>query len=397
MPTPSTITSNNQPLLKRPGSGRPRGRPPLPKVAGQMRQPRGRSPNISTGNYNNWQKSIAEQKATYNTFNYLRAYQDQLLKQYSQSLNLAQLTQLSQYFSQATAFAQSQILASQNPLVSAQNVLQQPFVPPTTDPNKLNAFKKQQDQMTAIMEAMKKYNSTPKTSTIKKNTSSITQSSVTSHAKTSKPATITSTSTVSSFSAPKIPKDTTLTHLATSLNQGTPPKSKSVYTPVSYKNTFMGSMSHATLDTKLSSATSSTKTTLHSQVFKEPSLTKHPIIHQKNVDQAATILMKERPNISITPVIPTPGSLPTTAPFTSALSTGKTLQEKLADKQKQLSSKQFGRNIEAEIVSAPAKKTLNIPSIPSSLSVSKATPPTMNLPKFTLDSGISISQVWLSI
>lgn len=396
LPTPSSITYNNQPLLKRPGSGRPRGRPPLPKVPGQVRQPRGRSPNVSSGNYN-WQKALIEQNATYNTYNYLKAYQDELIKQYSQSLNIAQLTQLSQYFSQATAFAQSQILASQNPLLSAQNVLKQPFVSPATDSNKVNAYKKQQDQMTAVMEAMKKYTLPGKTANVKKSSAAITQPSVTSHTKTPKLSAVVSSSSISSFPAPKIPKDTTLTHLAASLNQVTSPKSKSIYTPVTYKNTFMGAMSHPAIETKLCSGTSSTKTTSNSQVFKEPSLAKHPTLLQKNVDQAATILMKERPNISITPVLPTPGSLTTTTSFTPALSTtGKTLQEKLADKQKQLSSKQLGRNIEAEIVTAPVKKTLNIPSIPSSLSVSKATPSAMALPKFTIESGISISQVLFS-
>lgn len=115
------------------------------------------------------------------------------------------------------------------------------------------------------------------------------------------------------------------------------------------------------------------------------------------MDKAANILMKDRPNISITPVLQT--SIPhiTTASFMTPAqpTSGKTLQEKLADKQKQHSTKQLAKNIEAEIINAPVaaasvKKSLSIPSIPSSLTVSKAT-----TYKFPIDSGISISQVYV--
>lgn len=129
-------------------------------------------------------------------------------------------------------------------------------------------------------------------------------------------------------------------------------------------------------------------------LLQEPMISKahSNVPHHKVIDKAANLLMKERPNISITPVLQSSIPLITTSSFMTppSQSTGKTLQEKLADKQKQYSTKQLGRNIEAEIISAPVggalKKNLNIPSIPSM-------PVTKPQYKFPLDSGISISQV----
>lgn len=115
--------------LKRPGSGRPRGRPPLPKVPGQVRQPRAKNSGLSNlQNSYNWQKNLFDQSYAYE---YLKHYQDELIKQYSQNLNLAQLTQLSQMLSQgqihnpATASAITNQLLSQTSILNTNNFLKQ--------------------------------------------------------------------------------------------------------------------------------------------------------------------------------------------------------------------------------------------------------------------------------
>lgn len=116
--------------LKRPGAGRPRGRPPLPKVPGQMRQPRGKSPSAAgiSKSYA-WQKSLFDQSYAYE---YLKHYQDELIKQYSQNLSLNQLTQLSQILAQGqlnnpvTASAiTNQFLAQTGLLTSNSNLMKQ--------------------------------------------------------------------------------------------------------------------------------------------------------------------------------------------------------------------------------------------------------------------------------
>lgn len=111
--------------------------------------------------------------------------------------------------------------------------------------------------------------------------------------------------------------------------------------------------------------------------------------------------LTNRPSISITPVNPVsvittnvpkyvtpqpPAPPPPPSqihPSSSGSSPGKTLQEKLAEKQKQLSSK----HAEAKAHSYAT----NIPNmvLPSSLTISRAS----NLPTFPLESGLSISEV----
>lgn len=114
---------------------------------------------------------------------------------------------------------------------------------------------------------------------------------------------------------------------------------------------------------------------------------------QKEKDKVKKLT--NRPHISITPVNPVsvittnipkyhtpppppPPILPTSSP-------GKTLQEKLAEKQKQLSSK----HLQAEVKSHPFPS--NIPNVvlPSSLTISRAS----SIPTFPLESGLSISEV----
>lgn len=114
--------------LKRPGSGRPRGRPPLPKVPGQIRQPRASKSQSAAGLAKSyaWQKSLFDQSYAYE---YLKHYQDELIKQYSQNLNLNQLTQLSQLLSQgqihniATATAITNQVLSQTSLMNPNNLM----------------------------------------------------------------------------------------------------------------------------------------------------------------------------------------------------------------------------------------------------------------------------------
>ncbi|KAJ8969407.1 hypothetical protein NQ317_010315 [Molorchus minor] len=98
LPAPLNVVPAQMPPLKRPTVGRPRGRPPLPKIPGQVRQARGKSPNIGgiSKSYA-WQKSLLDQSYAYE---YLKHYQDELIKQYSQNLSLQQLTQLSQILTQ---------------------------------------------------------------------------------------------------------------------------------------------------------------------------------------------------------------------------------------------------------------------------------------------------------
>lgn len=168
--------------------------------------------------------------------------------------------------------------------------------------------------------------------------------------------------------------------------------------------------------------------------------TKKPIIpSHPSTSTSPNILMKERPNISITPVTTATPAVSFVKPSTA--SPGKTLQEKLADKQKQQLNKQLNKNIEANIFAKNTPmtstdvlmKSLNLPAtLPSSLTVSKAQlanssiytmdpssskslsasatslyanelarklPPSINVskslptPSFPKESGISISQV----
>lgn len=131
LPAPATVAPpQNIPPIKRPGPGRPRGRPPLPKVPGQARQPRAKAPNHSSASKAaNWQKNLFDQTYAYE---YLKHYQDELIKQYSQNLNLNQLTQLSQILAQGqihnplTASAITNQFLAQTGLMSPNSFFKQP-------------------------------------------------------------------------------------------------------------------------------------------------------------------------------------------------------------------------------------------------------------------------------
>lgn len=107
LPTPSTLMAPQKPL-KPSGVGRPRGRPPLPKVPGQIRQHRTKSPSSSVPYP--WQSSMYG--ANFN-YEYLKHYQDELIKQYSQNLNMTQLQQLSNYFTSGRLNTSAQTLTNQ--------------------------------------------------------------------------------------------------------------------------------------------------------------------------------------------------------------------------------------------------------------------------------------------
>ncbi|KAL3275832.1 hypothetical protein HHI36_020575 [Cryptolaemus montrouzieri] len=116
LPTPSTINSGNTTILKRPSvSGRPRGRPPLPKAPGQVK-PRGKSPSVSIPNQSNWKKSASDQTIAYE---YIKHYQEELMKQYNQNLNYMQMAQLSQMYSNPSTFANAYLQAQQTSMMSA--------------------------------------------------------------------------------------------------------------------------------------------------------------------------------------------------------------------------------------------------------------------------------------
>lgn len=129
LPPPSKMTLAPSVPLKRPGMGRPRGRPPLPKIPGHVRQSRGKSSGVAgiSKSYA-WQKSLFDQSYAYE---YLKHYQDELIKQYSQNLSLNQLTQLSQILTQGqlnnplTASAITNQFLAQTGLLSSNNLLKQ--------------------------------------------------------------------------------------------------------------------------------------------------------------------------------------------------------------------------------------------------------------------------------
>lgn len=77
----------------------------------------------------NWQKNLFDQTYAYE---YLKHYQDELIKQYSQNLNLNQLTQLSQILTQGqihnplTASAITNQFLAQTGLMNPSSFLKQP-------------------------------------------------------------------------------------------------------------------------------------------------------------------------------------------------------------------------------------------------------------------------------
>lgn len=106
--------------------------------------------------------------------------------------------------------------------------------------------------------------------------------------------------------------------------------------------------------------------------------------------------LPNRPNISITPVNPTTVITTNTTkyinpPPTVPSSAGKTLQEKLAEKQKQLSTKHAqSENRSPEKNVHQVSTGISNVVLPTSLTISRTS---ATLPSFPMNSGMSISEV----
>lgn len=124
LPSPSNISNPSNVPLKRPGLGRPRGRPPGPKLPGQPRSSRGRSPGVSSSTAY-WQNEMLKSKTAYD---YMKQYQEELIRQYSKTLTMNQLAQIGQYLNQTPYSGQfgassslmnsSQMMPNLNPALS---------------------------------------------------------------------------------------------------------------------------------------------------------------------------------------------------------------------------------------------------------------------------------------
>lgn len=142
-------------VLKKPTLGRPRGRPPGPKVSPTLRSPRGRPPTITSGSFMG--STMFDQNAA---LDYLRKYQKDLLLQYSKTLNIQQIAQMTQnQIAQSTMLLQSMqqmgLLNQQfvNPNFAIQNVFG------TKSNDQLN-FEHLQQQATTASSTPKKSSST---------------------------------------------------------------------------------------------------------------------------------------------------------------------------------------------------------------------------------------------
>lgn len=239
--------------------------------------PRGRSPNVATNPYS-WQNA---------TYNYLKHYQEELIKQYSQSLNLSQLTQLSQYFNQnqyANAF--NQFLAQQNPILSNANLLKQMsssqfLATQMADANK-SSYKKKTDQPPVNtsglnLDQLKSYGGleiSSKTAGYKKHLpqtiTSAAQAATITKVKPTVPYNVPSNQPINLGSKKPLTKESTITHSVTSMSHVTATcKTKSIYTPSAFKSIYTGNTSFTSADlTKISKPSAVTKTTASSQIFK---------------------------------------------------------------------------------------------------------------------------------
>lgn len=134
LPSPATV-SPNQPL-KRPGLGRPRGRPPGPKLSTQMRSPRSRS--IASSNPFMFDAAAMD---------YMRQYQEELIRQYSKSLNFQQMAQLAQL--SASTLKQSPNLLNSQLVQAAQQLgaLNPQLLASSLNLLNPNLFKKASDQL----------------------------------------------------------------------------------------------------------------------------------------------------------------------------------------------------------------------------------------------------------
>nr|XP_023024842.1 calcineurin-binding protein cabin-1-like isoform X2 [Leptinotarsa decemlineata] len=376
LPSPSNITTPPALPLKRPGASRPRGRPPLPKTPGQPRQPRGKNLSSTMPKMYSWQKSLFDQSYTYE---YLKHYQEELIKQYSQNLSVPQLTQLSQILTQGqltnpvTAQAITSQFLAQSGLLNPSNLVKQ-----------MNSVRTVgQTQATQLMDSPSQLNPSAKKKT------SVDQSLAGLTADQLK---------LLSSLMPTSSKQSALSNKITSPHTTTSP-SGIISSKSKLKQSSTSSTKSVVTDPgkgKQSIATTAAKSVPGMQVFKEPTVTK---TSNSAEEKAAKDLMKNRPSISITPVSVGLNPPPSISPVfmrpspTTSPSGGKTLQEKLADKKKeQLNKEKLDQKMEQlkQMKSAVEKekrpseatiKNFNIPSLPSSLSLSQSSVPTTSVAK----------------
>ncbi|XP_022907944.2 calcineurin-binding protein cabin-1-like isoform X2 [Onthophagus taurus] len=359
LPTPTTILPPSNQQLKRPGLGRPRGRPPGPKSSTQQK-PRARNPTSLQ-----WPKAFDP-----SAYGYLQHYQEELIKQYSQTLSLTQqMNQIGSLYPQANQnnllsslnFLQSmqQLSGGMNPLLLTQAIqglnqfqnvnknIADLYKLPTSIPptNQLSGLLPEQMRLLA---AMSQSSLLPSSTQVPTTSNTVSTSSKSTYPIT-KPSSVSITKTVTTKS------NTPTFKYPTEVSK---PKQKEI--------------------TKTTSSYHSVSKESYSKSSKPSTIT------SKDLEKSsAANILKDRPNISITPV---------TQPITSisvtkSVSSGhKTLQEKLADKQKQ-------RKIDA---SNKVMEKVNFPS--TSIKVSPIAnltlPPSINVyPTFPKESGVSIAQV----
>ncbi|XP_049819856.1 calcineurin-binding protein cabin-1-like isoform X2 [Aethina tumida] len=437
LPSPTAVPSTSSTPLKRPGMGRPRGRPPLPKVPGQPKPSRGRSSSSTNYSYNLAVAGIMKQ--------YQDMYTQYQMQQFNQFLAQGSLT--NPYGSVNLA---NQFLATQSNLLLPGNLGK---TMGSTDP---------QMPMAPLMDSLKKKSGHADVSSLlaDMNNEQLNYLQSLTYASMNKPTTTKNfpSSSRKNISSPgnKMNVPTTKAAMSTSsalsmgssmgkqyISSATTTSTKSVtpgagikYSPSTVTSTKMNLPStsgnqtpksrpssailskpykYAASDVPQLLGTGITKS--GSQMFKEPStsilkntmspstmksaITSSPTkVHHSVPKENPGVYLKERPSISITPVTSTATPpVVSTASFVSPSipsSPGKTLQEKLADKQKQHqhSNKAQSKHMESpadiftkeHISSANLMKSLNLTNLPSSLSVSKAVVSSPQLPP-----GLSIS------
>ncbi|KAK9871634.1 hypothetical protein WA026_013014 [Henosepilachna vigintioctopunctata] len=157
LPSPSTVNSGTAlPIKRLSGSGRPRGRPPLNKIPSPLKSSSIRSLNTLNSNQSNWKKSLSEQAINYD---YLKHYQEELMKQYNQNLNYMQMAQLAQLYQNPTAFANAYMQAQQNSMLNANLLNQLPIkgMPGSViNKNSTSQMEALQSQFNEILAMMKK-------------------------------------------------------------------------------------------------------------------------------------------------------------------------------------------------------------------------------------------------
>ncbi|XP_017772871.1 PREDICTED: calcineurin-binding protein cabin-1-like [Nicrophorus vespilloides] len=340
LPTPTNVSPMVTPM-KRPNLGRPRGRPP-----GPGKSPRGRSPMTTGTNPFSWQNAVFNSSVG---LDYLKQYQDELIKQYSQTITNQLKSQLGQsMFHAATRMTQPTAAAA-----AAANMLNPTnFVQTLQQMSGLNALATNQ-----LAQSLSQMNPSLLNNVANSQLSAATSASQLPTQETFRQL-LAMNQLPKAQKQPKVPKHSK--------------SSKSSTTATGFKYPAAELFKTKMKDTS--------KMQSYHQLIKEA-----PKAHSSKPQLPAdsTNLIKDRPNISIIPV----AQPQTISPVSS--SPGKTLQEKLADKQKQQKSAaakslDFVHQKEQQKASYSGYKPNVLSQIPKSLDV---------IPNFLMESGISISQV----